>query len=74
MFMDTKSQGEPWEGGRLCRSCHRPIAANEATEELRFDADCAHKLHELNGSYHADCAKPLLSVKRAFDAIGRLSF
>ena len=36
--------------------------------------DSEHKLHELNGVYHSDCAKPFLSIVRALDALSRPFF
>jgi len=74
MFLDEKSPGEPWENGRTCRSCRSPIAPGEPVEELRFESDSEHRLEELNGAYHAQCARPFLSIKRAFDMLGRHPF
>lgn len=61
------SRGDPW--ARVCHSCKKPIGVNEPTEELRFDVDPERKLEEMNGTYHAACAKPLLSIKRALDML-----
>lgn len=74
MFLDMKAPGEPWGGGRLCHSCKQAIDPAEPVEELRFESGTGHRLEDLNGTYHVHCAKPLLSVKRAFDALGRFSF
>lgn len=60
---------EFWDRSISCKSCSQPIAEGEPTEELHFDPCPEHKLEELNGTYHADCAKPLLSVKRALDML-----
>jgi len=73
MFLDEKSHGEPWGEGPLCRSCRQPIDPAEPIERLNFDNQREHRLEALNGAYHARCAKPYLSVKRALDALGRLS-
>jgi hypothetical protein len=74
LFLDQKAHGEPWDGRRLCRSCKTPIDPAEPAAELHFDGDFEQRLEELNGAYHARCAAPLLSIKRALDALGRLPF
>ncbi len=74
MFLDEKPHGEPWESGRICRSCRSPIAPDEPVEELRFESGSEHRLEELNGDYHAACAQPFLSIKRAFDLLGRFPY
>ena len=74
MFLDLKAHGEPWGDGRSCRSCKQPIDPAEPVEELRFDDHGEHRLGELNGAYHARCAQPYLSVKRALDMLGRFPF
>lgn len=73
MPFDSMPQGEPW-GEPLtpvCKSCRQPIASHHRREELRFEADPEHRLEELNGAYHAECARPLLSVQRALDMLSR---
>lgn len=74
MFLNLKAYGEPWDGQRLCRSCKAPIDPAEPAEELRFENHSGHRLEELNGAYHARCAQPFLSIKRALDALSRLPF
>lgn len=74
MFLDDKAHGEPWGEGRVCRSCKLPIGPAEPAEELRFEDDSEHKLSEMNGAYHAVCARPYLSIKRALDMLGRHPF
>lgn len=72
MLFDSTPQGGSWEPlGPLCKSCRRPIALDAKTEQLRFDRDTEHKLHEMNGTYHAECARPFLSIKRALDMLSR---
>ena len=51
--------------------CKGPIAPEHLTETIRFDDDEEHRLQELNGTYHAECAKPILSIKRALDILSR---
>ena len=69
MYLDVSSNGY-WGGeGPSCMSCKRLISANEPTEELRFGQE--HRLNEMNGIYHAECAKPFLSVIRALNMLGR---
>lgn len=73
MFMDATSPGrpggEPWTPS--CRSCHEPLKPGDAVERIEFPHD-EHGLHDMNGMYHAACAKPILSVKHAYDMLGRL--
>lgn len=64
---------EYWDQGAWCKSCKLPIATDEPIETLEFDPCPEHKLEELNGTYHALCARPLLSVKRALDMLSRFS-
>jgi len=58
----------------VCRSCKAPIESDEPVEELRFENQSGQRLEELNGAYHARCARPFLSIKRALDALSRLPF
>ena len=74
MFLDQQAHGEPWDGRRMCRSCKSPIDPAEPVEELHFNDDAGHRLEELNGPYHAHCARPFLSIKRALDALSRLPY
>ncbi len=61
--------GEPW--WQQCKSCKRAIAAHEPVEQLRFDPDPIHRLDEMNGTYHAACAKPFVSIIRALNTLQR---
>ena len=56
---------------RTCPSCKRPIAVHEPVAHIRFDPDPVHRLEEMNGAYHADCAKPYLSIARALEMLRR---
>jgi len=69
MFMDVPASGEPHLP--TCRSCQAPIWPGQTRQEITFPANDPHNLAEMNGDYHTDCAKPLLSVKRAYDMLGR---
>lgn len=73
MFMDTTGPGapggEPWMPS--CPSCKSLIAPGEKVEDIRFDANDPHNLAEMNGTYHVECARPILSVKRAYDMLKR---
>lgn len=72
MFFDASEPGPFWERqGPTCKSCRSPIGCDEPTENLSFAADPEYKLEELNGVYHAACAKPLLTVARAIHILGR---
>ncbi len=72
MFMSAFMPGDPWgPAGPRCKSCHEPIAPDAPSEDLRFDAHPGHDLEEMNGTYHAECARPLLSIKRAMDMLSR---
>lgn len=76
MFLDLTGHGG-FPGDRpdpTCPSCKRPIATSDATENLRFEADPVHRLEEMNGLYHAACAKPFLSLQRAMEMLGRFGF
>ena len=61
--------GEPV--GRLCPCCRQPIRFYQPVEQLEFAHGTGHGLHEMNGTYHAECAKPYLSVARALDSLSR---
>jgi hypothetical protein len=74
LFLESKAHGEPWDEGRTCRSCKLPIGPADPVEELRFEDHGEHKLAQMNGAYHASCARPYLSIKRALDMLGRLPF
>ena len=74
MFLDTSQHGgggEPWTP--TCQSCRGIIAPGQKVEEIHFATDDAHQLHDMNGTYHAECARPILSVKRAYDMLNRWS-
>ncbi len=62
--------GEPW--WQRCKSCKRPIAANEPVEHIRFEPDAVDNVDEINGTYHAECARPFLSVVRALNSLKRV--
>jgi len=73
MFFDPGPMGNPWgePWHPECKSCRGVIGPDEATEQLHFDRDEEHRLDEMNGTYHAECARPYLSIKRALDALTR---
>jgi hypothetical protein len=73
MFMDIPAEGEGGNEPILprCRSCKEPIAPDSPSATLTFPADDDFHLEELNGSYHADCARPFASLQRALDALTR---
>lgn len=72
MKFDPSPQGMSWEPlGPVCKSCRRPIGHDEPAEQLQFESHPEHKLEEMNGTYHAECARPFLSIKRALDILGR---
>ena len=48
-----------------------PIWPGQTSETIAFPTNDPHNLADMNGDYHAACAKPLLSVKRAYDMLGR---
>jgi len=60
-----------WDNPRrsLCRSCRRPIAASDQMQTINVGYDPAHQVHQVNGAYHAACARPYLSLLRAFEAV-----
>jgi hypothetical protein len=59
----------PW-----CRSCQLPVFPEQDKEEILFAEGSEHRLEELNGTYHAQCARPFVSGKRALDLLSRGSF
>lgn len=66
---DSASGGEPHVP--QCKGCNRPFEPDERVEEVRFDPDPVHRLEEMNGQYHARCAKPLISIAHALSVLGR---
>ncbi len=60
MAFDAMKDGDPW--GPICRSCRQPIAKGSAMETIRFENDPERKLEEMNGPYHATCARPFKSM------------
>ena len=71
-LFDPSPQSGPWEpSGPSCKGCRRPILHDQPRELLRFAAHPEHDLEDMNGLYHAECAKPLLSIKRALDMLSR---
>lgn len=72
LFIDTSipgGGGEPWVP--QCRACKGSIAQGQPSAEVRFEKGEDARLRELNGLYHAACARPILSVKRAHDMMRR---
>lgn len=61
--------GEPWEA--LCHGCKLLITDAHDVVQIQFDDN--EKLEELSGTYHAECASPLLELKRVHDLLGRFS-
>ena len=73
MFLDLNPD-RYWDEPKACKSCKRPILSDHTIEQLKMPFDDEHGLHELNGVYHTECAKPYLSVMRALDALSRPPF
>lgn len=73
VFIDNSTPygggGEPWVPE--CRSCRQIIAQGQKQAQVRFERHEDTRLQALNGTYHEACAKPILSVKRAYDAMRR---
>jgi hypothetical protein len=61
--------GDPW--WQRCQSCKRPITARQKVEKIQIPHDPVHGADTVNGTYHAECAKPFLSLVRALDAMRR---
>lgn len=76
MPFDSLSRGDRWGDpwAPVCKSCQQPIGAGEPVETMKFDAGNAHQLEQLNGDYHADCAKPFMSLARAYRMLGQSYF
>ena len=66
---DSDWGGEPYVPE--CKGCKRPIAPDDRVEEIRFDPDPVHRFEEMNGQYHARCAKPLVSLAHALSVLSR---
>ena len=60
---DAGRDGEPHVAH--CKGCKRPFEQDDPIEEIRFDPDPVHRLEEMNGPYHARCARPLVSIVHA---------
>ena len=73
MFMDIPASGEGGGEPHLprCKSCRQPIPPGAASERLNFPIDHDPRLAELNGLYHAGCAKPYSSLRRALETLSR---
>ena len=72
MFLEGSSGGERWSpepSWRLCRSCKRLIDDHEPFAQVLFDHGAPRSLREANGTYHADCVRPILGLARALDTI-----
>ena len=75
MYLDTSSFNDNGggHGTRLCQGCSGVIGRDDPVAHVHFDAD-GHGLEKMNGLYHAGCARPILSVKRAYDVLSRWRF
>jgi hypothetical protein len=73
MFMDIPAGGEGDYEPILprCRSCSQPIPPGAPIETLTFPVGGEHRLEQLNGPYHAACARPIASLQRALDKLSR---
>jgi len=60
---------DPW--GASCKACNMPIFEGEPSEQVAFELGNRHDLEKLNGTYHIECARPILSAKRAYDSLSR---
>jgi hypothetical protein len=60
---------DPW--WQRCKSCKRPINAHQKVEKIQLPHDPVHGADKVNGTYHAECAKPFLNLVRALDAMRR---
>lgn len=58
---------EPW--GASCKSCGMPVGQDEASEEVRFPD--GFESNGMNGTYHAECARPFASLARALTMLSR---
>lgn len=59
MAFDAEPGGDP--RGPWCKSCREPIGGKPTP--VRFTVD----EHDLNGDYHAVCARPILSLARVMN-------
>ena len=73
MFFDPGPTGGPWGDPPApeCKGCRRPIGADEPTAEVDFEPGGEQRFDEMNGLYHAECARPILGLKRALETLRR---
>ena len=70
MFLDL-NRDRYWDEPAACKSCKGPILSEHVVQQLQMPFDPEHKLHELNGLYHSECAQPYLSIMRAMEMLSR---
>jgi hypothetical protein len=73
MFLDLNSDRR-WKDSPQCMSCKGPVLSHHSSERLELPFDAEHKLHELSGLYHSECARPYLSMMRAMTMLSRRPF
>lgn len=61
--------GDPWR--QRCQSCKQPIAAHQPVENIQLPNDPVHGADKVNGTYHAECAKPFVSLVEALNTLRR---
>jgi hypothetical protein len=64
MPFDAFPERVPFDGPawHSCRCCKRPIASYQRVEKIELPHDPVHGSDKVNGTYHAECAKPYLSL------------
>lgn len=58
-------------GSLRCPCCNQPIAAHEPAETIQLPHDPLHGADQINGTYHAECAKPYLNLVGVLDKLNR---
>jgi hypothetical protein len=74
MPFDSFPERVPSDGGhwlQQCPSCKQPIAPYQPVEHIQLPHDPMHGADKVNGTYHAECARPFLSLVSALNTLRR---
>jgi hypothetical protein len=72
MFFDSSCGGGPSGDGSSrpqCPCCKLPITPDDMIARVQLERDDASGVHQINGTYHAQCARPYLSMVRTLASI-----
>ena len=73
MPFDSFPERVPNDGNfwQLCRGCERPIMANQPVAKIELPHDPITSADKANGTYHAECAKPLMGLIGVLETLQR---